>query len=419
VLSSCSARADWRRAPYGTPTLPLQATGIGAHERRLSGLFQGLPTSNEVQFALVIARMIDTVKGNPEVMRQTVYDLARYKLHEQFTDANAKDIKRTQQALEIAIRGVEEFSRQQLEIPPPAPPPQIADGTAPRQLLTPEQDPSHQPRPLPVLDRIPIASGLAIPRFLRSAAAWRPNAKAGRLSAPIMRTIAVLLLVGAALVPVQQRERLTSLVQDLTKYNRQVAAKQPAPAVAVAAPASKPVPTPNPLRPTDYGIYAIGNDQLADLQLLPGRPPDIRVAVSAALKTPSHTILPNGHPKFIVFRRDAATHTPDRAEVRIVAKVAREFSAEAAGKKPDDSDGTWVIRNVSFPFRSSPIPDNPEMYELHSEDPALELTPGRYALIVKSQAYDFSVEGVPVDPRQCIERVLATNGTFYVDCKKL
>jgi hypothetical protein len=152
--------------------------------------------------------------------------------------------------------------------------------------------------------------------------------------------------------------------------------------------------------------------------LLPGRPPDIRVAVSAALKMPSHTILPNGHPKFIVFRRDAATNAPDRAEVRIVAKVAREFSAEAAGKKLDDSDGTWVIRNVSFPFRSSPIPDSPEMYELHSEDPALELMPGRYALIVKSQAYDFSVEGDPVDPRQCIERVVAVSGTFYTDCKK-
>jgi len=58
------------------------------------------------------------------------------------------------------------------------------------------------------------------------------------------------------------------------------------------------------------------------------------------------------------------------------------------------------------------------MYELHSEDPALELTPGRYALIVKSQAYDFSVEGDPVDPRQCIERVVAVSGTFYTDCKK-
>ena len=64
------------------------------------------PVSNEVQFALVIARMIDTVKNSPEHMRQAIYDLARYKLQEQFTHADAKDIRQTQQALERAIRGV-------------------------------------------------------------------------------------------------------------------------------------------------------------------------------------------------------------------------------------------------------------------------------------------------------------------------
>ena len=188
----------------------------------------------------------------------------------------------------------------------------------------------------------------------------------------------------------------------------------PAPPVAVAAP---PPAKPNPLLPKDYGIYAISNGSLAELQLLPGRPPDIRIAVSAALKTPSKTVLPDGQPKFIVFRRDVAANVPDRAEVRIMAKVAREFSVEAAGKKLDESDETWVIRNFSFPFRASPVPDNPEMYELHSEDPGLQLTPGRYALILKSQAYDFTVEGKIVDPRQCIDRIVATNGTFYAECK--
>ena len=56
------------------------------------------PASTEVQFALVIARRIDSVKNSPDDMRQIVYDLARYKLQEQFTYADAKDIKRTQQA---------------------------------------------------------------------------------------------------------------------------------------------------------------------------------------------------------------------------------------------------------------------------------------------------------------------------------
>src|SRR3979409_1555805 len=81
------------------------------------------PASTEVQFALVIARMIDTVKDSPEHMRQAVYDLARYKLQEQFTHADAKDIKRTQQALEAAIRGVEAFSKQHVSFPTAVPPP--------------------------------------------------------------------------------------------------------------------------------------------------------------------------------------------------------------------------------------------------------------------------------------------------------
>jgi hypothetical protein len=58
-----------------------------------------------------------------------------------------------------------------------------------------------------------------------------------------------------------------------------------------------PPPKPNPLRPTDYGVYAIEGDSLTELQLLPGRPPDIRIAVSAALKMPSRTVPPTGHPK--------------------------------------------------------------------------------------------------------------------------
>jgi hypothetical protein len=45
---------------------------------------------------------------------------------------------------------------------------------------------------------------------------------------------------------------------------------------------------------------------------------------------------------------------------------------------------------------------------------AKERIPG----VLKTQAYDFTVEDQPVDPKQCIERIVATNGTFYADCKK-
>jgi hypothetical protein len=57
------------------------------------------------------------VKNSPEHERQAVYDLARYKLKEQFTRADVKDIRRTQQALVTAPSG--EIFRQQISISTP------------------------------------------------------------------------------------------------------------------------------------------------------------------------------------------------------------------------------------------------------------------------------------------------------------
>jgi hypothetical protein len=212
--------------------------------------------------------------------------------------------------------------------------------------------------------------------------------------------------------------RKPTWVYDLQRYEKQIArGEQPQqPTISEPAPAP-PAKKPSPLRPTDYGVYAVNNDALIELQPLPGVPPDIRVAISADLKVPSRAVLPNGHPRFLVFRKDVASRISDHPDVRIVAKIYREFSPSVAGKKPGDD--TRVMRNVSFPFRVSPVKDDPEMYELHSADPALELTPGRYALVLKTESYDFSIEGEPVDPKQCIERIIGSNGTFYSDCRKL
>jgi hypothetical protein len=122
--------------------------------------------------------------------------------------------------------------------------------------------------------------------------------------------------------------------------------------------------------------------------------PDMRVAISAAIVTPSRTTLQDGHVKFIVFRRDSATNAADHAEVRVIAKIPQEMSFDKAGKplvtKVEDS---WVIRNISIPYRTAPKKDYPDMYEVQSENPAAALPPGRYALVLKGQSYDFTVAG--------------------------
>jgi hypothetical protein len=105
--------------------------------------------------------------------------------------------------------------------------------------------------------------------------------------------------------------------------------------------------------------------------------------------------------------------------VRIIAKITREMNFDPAGKPAlNKVDDTWVIRNISIPFRVAPKRGNPDMYEVLGETPESTLTPGRYALVLKGQAYDFSVAGSISDPRQCLERMAATNGLFYSGCQK-
>ena len=78
--------------------------------------------STEVDFALVLSRMIDSVSANPEQLRSTVYELARLKLDEQSADEGAEEQERLARALEVAIRGVEiHFDNLKLEsLEPPS-----------------------------------------------------------------------------------------------------------------------------------------------------------------------------------------------------------------------------------------------------------------------------------------------------------
>ena len=67
--------------------------------------------SREVEFALMLSRVIDSVEKNPEFLRATVYELARHKLKEEFTSESFGDIRNLSKSLETAIAGVEAFSK--------------------------------------------------------------------------------------------------------------------------------------------------------------------------------------------------------------------------------------------------------------------------------------------------------------------
>jgi hypothetical protein len=81
-----------------------------------------------------------------------------------------------------------------------------------------------------------------------------------------------------------------------------------------------------------------------------------------------------------------------------------------------DVEDSWTIRNVSYDFRVAPLGDSSEMLLVRPEKDEFVLPAGRYALVVKGQAYDFTVAGPITAAAQCLERLDAANGTFYAEC---
>jgi hypothetical protein len=79
-------------------------------------------------------------------------------------------------------------------------------------------------------------------------------------------------------------------------------------------------------------------------------------------------------------------------------------------------DDLWAVRNSSYEFRVAPLNEHPEMIVMQSENEAFSFPAGRYALVLKGQAYDFSVAGPITEPAQCLERIQAVNGAVYSEC---
>src|SRR5271167_3380668 len=71
---------------------------------------QALP---EVEFAVIISRTINALNDDPALLRSSVYELARITLWKDLFDGDPERGQRLAQALENAIRGVEDFSVRQ------------------------------------------------------------------------------------------------------------------------------------------------------------------------------------------------------------------------------------------------------------------------------------------------------------------
>jgi hypothetical protein len=380
------------------------------------------PHAQEVEYALILSRMITTVKEDASQLRRTVYEFARARLTIETSSADEAERQRLAEALETAIHGVENFSLrhdEQDRLQPPVAYAQISSAAS--------QPPStsmvaiHQATSPP--------AGFTKYSPASEAAYWRSDASPLLLEARrrvllsrLTRFCIGMLLFGAVVGLAVYRPNSSFSWSRTEPPPAALTVAKPGPAQQAApdpkAAVASVVSLPFSL-PSDYGVYAVSNTALSELSLLPEQVPDKRIAMSTPINQPSRTTLPDGKAKFVVFRRDLVGNAPERIDVRVVARVVRALTFDAKGKASfSPVSDAWNIRNVSYEFRVRPIAGNPEMLLIQAADPNFSLSPGRYVLALKNQGYDFTVAGKVTDPSQCLERTDAANGTFYSDCQK-
>ncbi len=171
-------------------------------------------------------------------------------------------------------------------------------------------------------------------------------------------------------------------------------------------------------RPRAYGIYAVSEGRLTELDVLPIKVPDPRIAISATISTPSRAYLPAGQLQFVVYRRDIASDAPDHVAMRVIAQVVRALTFDPTGK-PDVKkvDASWVVRSNAYQMNVAPIAENPEMIMIRPEPAEFIFPAGRYALVLKNVAYDFTLDGPTGDTAHCLERTDALGAPVYTECR--
>ncbi len=171
--------------------------------------------------------------------------------------------------------------------------------------------------------------------------------------------------------------------------------------------------------PDTYGVYAVSDGQLTPLEPLPIRVPDARVSISSTISKPAPAPVANGRLSFVVYHRELATSVPESASVRIVAKVMQATTFAAGKPKSMAVEDTWAVRGGAIDLRIAPVAANREMIVIRPADPDFTLSPGRYVLMFKNQAYDFSVAGTVSDTAQCLERSDLPDRSVYSECREL
>jgi hypothetical protein len=384
---------------------------------------------SEFEFAIVLSRVITSIENDPAQLRNAVYELARIKLQTELSQREApidgSDKGDLASALESAIDHVETvYSKyNHLRVLPTRNRRTNNSGIGASQITIEEREPA-------LMTRAPGTHTAHLPSFLTGVAGSSRNVKhswhwmgtAQLLRAAMVAIFAVVVCVVLDrqfnILGRQAPQPFASVVQKIEKpeAKRIVQASAGDPQLPITTPAPQSLGFPVP---SVYGIYAVSGGQLYELEPLVGRVPDQRVFMSTPIKTASRTVLPDGRAVFIIYRRDAANSAPERVSVRVIAKVLRAMTFNTAGHASTTNvQDTWTIRNISYDFRVAPLSEGSEMLMIRPENEDFVFPAGRYGLVIKGQAYDFTVAGPITETAQCLEGIKAENGTFYSECRR-
>jgi hypothetical protein len=389
-------------------------------------------------FHSVLARMVSAVTEDHTQLRTLIYEFARRKLRKdlfrQFEDGDWSEIERRVSTLEAAIDRVEtdfssgapqlSFEGEQAAIGGSSGRPTSTStalrpisqrewmigsysGRLPSFLASKTYDVHSQPI-VTVTEQNRSPASVRLRKYLRSNISWTVQ-----LTAAVVFGLAIYSAVDNESVLHFLHAHRIGRVADTNLKDASRTAQAPALA-ANAAPRSG---VSNIPLPSSYGVYGLSDGKLTSLDLFPLKVPDSRVAMSALISTPSQAHLPAGPLQFVVYRRDLASDSPDRVAVRVVAQVKRALTFGPGGNATyTNVEQSWVVRSISYDMTVTPVADNPAMVVIRPQHAEFVFPAGRYALVVKKEAYDFTVDGPIGDPAHCVERTDALGSAVYSEC---
>jgi hypothetical protein len=342
-----------------------------------------------------LARIVIAIARDDVRMRRTVYDFARHKLRQQLDrQINLlNDAEKAKQvlALETAIEQIE-----------------VDLGNKASRLMYSAPKVS-SPVIYPSVEIIP--PGVRLPPSAESGGEFTEASNARPAAFLIRSTImfVVAAVLGAVTYTIIQHELHwmppSDGQTDPGVLNKAIDSSNPLLASAIPIPIA-------------YGVYALADGQLTELQPLPIRIPEAKIAISGAISSPSTTRLPNGRTQFIAFRRDLVNNAPEKVVVRVVAQVMHSSPISDGRGAATSSDTSWAVRGISYEMKVAPINGNPAMILIRPANPDFTFPAGRYALTLKTMAYDFTVDGPITDLTQCVERSDTASAPEYIQCRK-